>query len=98
MKSTVVVGALARIEPSRRTEVICALVSHEGVSTFELEHDAKLGVLVEAESLDAAHALITRSVADAPGVLGVWPVSLELDPDVATLPVVSPERIAADEE
>ncbi len=98
MEPAVVVGALARIVPSRRHEAMRALAHYAGVSTFELELDGMLGVLVEAETLNVAHSLIAESVSDTPGVLGVWPVSVEVDPEAGASHEVPLEPIVVDEE
>ncbi len=83
METTVIVGVLTRIEPSRAAAIASALATYEGVSTFPLEPAEKLGVLIEAADLDSAHARITQDIRHTPGVLGCWPVSAEFDSDPA---------------
>jgi len=69
-----IVGAFARVEADQAAACRDELDSLEGVSTFDLDDRNKVGVLIEADSLNEAHALITESVRLTPGVLGVWPV------------------------
>ena len=69
-----IVGAFARVETEQVTACRGELDLLDGVSTFDLDDPDKLGVLIEAESLNEAHALITESVRTTVGVLGVWPV------------------------
>ena len=76
---TVVVGALARVSLDQRHRVCRRLTGIDGVSTFELPSEHQLGVLIESDSLDAAHATLTSAVVGVDGVLSVWPVSVELE-------------------
>ena len=69
-----IVGAFARVDLEHAGVCRVALDDFEGVSTFDLDDKDKLGILVEANTLDAAHELITGPIRSAPGVLGVWPV------------------------
>lgn len=76
-----VVGAYARIDRSEEALVPARLEALEGVSTFNLDEPGKLGVLIEAESLDAAHALLLQSIEKLEGVLGVFPVYAHAEPE-----------------
>ena len=69
-----IVGAFARIDADHASSCQSALEELDGVSTFDIEDPDKLGVLVEAESLNEAHSTITKAIRTTPGVLGVWPV------------------------
>ena len=69
-----IVGAFARVDVSGRGETNAALGAIDGVTTFELDEIEKVGLLIEAADLDAAHGLITGAVKRTPGVLGAWPV------------------------
>lgn len=81
----VVVGVLARIDVHRSREVSLALEAVRGVSVFEVPappaggeiEGGRIGVLIEAEDLDAAHAVLRGQVDRTPGVLGTWPVAVE---------------------
>lgn len=75
----VVVGAFARIDVARQVAVRADLERIDGVSTFDLERPEMLGLLIEASDVDAAHATLVERVRRSPGVLGVWPVSVESD-------------------
>lgn len=69
-----IVGAFARVEADLVSSCRDELEQICGVSTFDLDDRDKVGVLVEADSLNQAHSLITESIRTASGVLGVWPV------------------------
>ncbi len=69
-----IVSAFARIKSDIGSECRGFLDSLQGVSTFEINEPDKLGLLIETESLDAAHSMITKDIRTTPGVLGVWPV------------------------
>ncbi len=69
-----IVGAFARVDQTQTAQCRGALEELDGVSTFDLDDEDKVGVLVEAPTLDDAHELITGRIRSAPGVLGVWPV------------------------
>jgi len=69
-----IVGAFARIDSEHATACQRTLDELGGVSTFEIDDSDKLGLLVEAGSLNEAHNTITTTIRSTPGVLGVWPV------------------------
>jgi len=75
----VVVGALARIEITAAAAVKQRLCSIDGVSTFGLGESERIGVLIESTGIDVVHDKLTSEVAATEGVLGVWPISLEVD-------------------
>ncbi|USN99624.1 MAG: hypothetical protein H6810_02880 [Phycisphaeraceae bacterium] len=69
-----IVGAFARIEADGFDQAVADLGGLEGVSTFALDEPGKIGLLIEAASLDDAHGVITRQIPAVVGVLGAWPV------------------------
>ena len=69
-----IVGAFARIERERGPSLRTELTVHPGVSTFSLPDPGLVGLLLETDDLDSAHALLTGEIRSTPGVLGVWPV------------------------
>jgi len=73
------VGAFARIEPTAAGEVAGRLDRIPGVETFLLDEPGKLGLVIEADDLDRAHAILTTDVRRTPGVLGVWAIYAEVD-------------------
>lgn len=70
----VVVGAYAHLELSQESSVPPRLEALDGVSTFDLGVAGKIGILIEARSLDEAHARLTQEVREVEGVRGVFPV------------------------
>ena len=80
----VVVGAFARVEVDDVDATRCRLAALDGVTTFDLDRPEKVGVLIEADDLDDAHARLTTQVQRVEGVMGVWPVyvSNEDDPNL----------------
>ena len=70
----VVVGALVRLEIQLRDRATQLLDQLEGVSTFSIGERGRIGVIVEADSIRAAHARLTEQIQAVPGVLAVWPV------------------------
>ena len=70
----VLVGAFARIEPGTIKAVVRRLEGMAGVETFELDALHKVGILIEADDADQAHAMLTRDIRGIEGVWGVWPV------------------------
>jgi len=77
-----IVGAFARVETESSNSCQSALEKIEGVSTFDIEDADKLGVLVEAKSLNEAHDTITTTIRSIPGVLGVWPVYVNTEDEI----------------
>jgi hypothetical protein len=73
----VVVGAFARIEPGTQAKVIERLEKIDGVSTFDLDDPGKVGLLIEAENADIAHARLTKEIRSIEDVWGTWPVYME---------------------
>lgn len=76
-----VVGAYARIDPDEASKVRDRLRALPGVTTFDLDEPAKIGLLVESEDMDGAHRLLTRTVRGTEGVWGVWPVYAHQEDD-----------------
>ena len=70
----VLVGAFARIEPGTAKAVVCRLEGMAGVETFDLDAPHKIGILIEADNADQAHAMLTRNIRGIEGIWGVWPV------------------------
>lgn len=79
-----VVGAFARVKNEGLETTVRGLESIEGVSTFEIEAPGKVGLLIEAESLDNAHQVLTDNVRSVEGVLGVWPVYANIEDEQLT--------------
>ena len=69
-----IVGAFARVEIAGFNRCVAGLDAVDGVSTFPLDAPGKVGLLIEAGSLEDAHRIITKQIPTVQGVLGVWPV------------------------
>ena len=69
-----IVGAFARVDTEYTAVCREELDQLGGVSTFDLDDPDKVGILIEADTLDDAHATITKTIRTATGVMGVWPV------------------------
>ncbi len=73
------VGAFARVEASHAEEIRATLDRLPGVETFDLGEPGKVGLILEAEGLDAVHRKLCGDVESVEGVLKAWPVSVHLD-------------------
>lgn len=67
-------GVLARVHASDRALVIDHLNALDGVTTFSVEDEHKIGLLVERDTMREAHQALTERIRSIPGVLGTWPV------------------------
>ncbi|NQT15345.1 MAG: hypothetical protein HQ582_21495 [Planctomycetes bacterium] len=76
-----VLGVLARLHVPQRRRIVDALESLHGVSTFSVEEEERIGILIEASSLDGAHATLIAEVEKVHGILGAWPVFAHAEPD-----------------
>jgi nitrate reductase NapAB chaperone NapD len=76
-----VVGAFARIDLSDPQAVRDRLSDVRGVTLFDLDDSGKVGLVIEARDLDAAHATLRREIENTDGVLGAWPVYAHAEPD-----------------
>ncbi len=76
-----IVGAFARVDPQDVAATRQRLDALAGVSTFDLDRPEKVGILIEAADIDAAHAVLTGPVKQAAGVWGVWPVFVHSEAD-----------------
>ena len=70
----VLLGILARVDCEARDQVEDELTRMGGVETFGVEDPLRMGILVTADDLDSAHAILTRRIDYLEGVLGTWPV------------------------
>ncbi|PCI10551.1 hypothetical protein COB72_03060 [bacterium] len=69
-----IVGAFARVDTEYTSACREELDQLGGVSTFDLDDPDKVGILIEADTLDDAHSTITKTIRSTTGVMGVWPV------------------------
>ena len=76
-----IVGAYARIDPDAVGEVRDRLRALPGVTSFDLDEPAKVGLVIESTNMDGAHRLLTRTVRGTEGVWGVWPVYAQHEDD-----------------
>jgi len=73
------VGAFARIEIDEADAIRARLAALDGVTPFDLDETGKMGLLIEAPDLDAAHGKLTKDIRQTDGVLGVWPVYVDVE-------------------
>ncbi len=78
-----VVGILARVDVLTRSQVLTRLNGISGVSTFAVDDEQRVGIVIEGESIDDAHQILTEQVAKVDGVLGTWPVYSHMDSESA---------------
>ncbi len=76
-----IVGAFARVDQGDVDGVRSRLEALDGVELFDLDEPGKVGLLIESPDLDAAHAMVCQVIERQEGVLGVWPVFADADPD-----------------
>jgi len=88
-----IVGALARIDPDHVPDVIRRLETLVGVTTFDVEVPAKIGLLIESSGVDEAHGVLTGPVRQTEGVWGVWPVFVHYENDRAAARQVVSESV-----
>ena len=74
-----IVSAFARIETDEIDAIRRRLEALDGVTPFDLEEFGKIGVLIEAADLDTAHNTLNETVKETEGVLGVWPVYVNVE-------------------
>ncbi len=74
-----VIGALARVEAASAEVVQHNLATIPGVIPFPLNEAAKLGLLIEAATLDDAYHLLHEEIKGVEGVLTVWPVYVDFE-------------------
>ena len=74
------VGAYARVDMSCIPQVRAKLATLEGITLFDLDDPAKVGLIIEAANLDMAHDMIQHQIRQAEGILGVWPVYANFEP------------------
>ncbi len=77
-----IVGAFAHIESEANDALERDLGALDGVSAFALDDPGKIGLLIEAESLKAAHHTVQRTIRNVDGVLGVFPVYANAETDL----------------
>ena len=78
-----IVGAYARIDLADPQAVRCRLAEVSGVTLFDLDEPGKVGLVLEADSLDDAHTTLRAGIEKVDGVLGVWPVYADTESDLA---------------
>jgi hypothetical protein len=76
-------GVLARLDPFDRAQIVDRLEQIEGVSTFSVDDDNRVGILIQRSCVEQAHRALTIDVAGVRGILGAWPVFSDCDPEPA---------------
>jgi nitrate reductase NapAB chaperone NapD len=78
-----VVGAFARVDLSNAEAVRARLVAIPGVTPFDLGEVGKVGLVIEADNLEAANEMLRVEVKEIDGVLGVWPVYAHMESEIS---------------
>jgi len=78
----VIVGALVRIETGSGDGVRHRLAAIPGVTPFSVDDPTRIGLVIEAESLDHAYRLLHDEIPEVEGVLGAWPVYVHFEEEV----------------
>jgi len=76
-----VLGVLARVDVRERRRILGALEELDGVSTFSVDEEERIGILIEAGSLDGARTTLSAEVEKVHGILGTWPVFAHAEPE-----------------
>ncbi len=76
----VAVGVLVRSELASVPRVKEQLGALEGVTTLDLEELGAIGLVIQSDTLDAAHATLRDEVQATPGVLAAYPLHTQLEP------------------
>ena len=77
-KAIAVVGAYMRIKSGSAPDTLETLSQLPGVESFDVGCEDRVGVVIEAANAHGAEEILT-DIADLDDVLGVWPVSIELE-------------------
>lgn len=76
-----IVSALIRVDGGAHEAVRGRLSALTGVTVFTLDEPDRMGLVIEAPDMDAAHAVLCDDVETTEGVLGAWPAYAHLEPD-----------------
>ncbi len=76
-----VVGVLVRVDLDSSDQVERNLSELNGVSTVQMEEPGTLGLVIEAEDINAVHEKLTSEVRATEGVLTAWPVEMHFNPE-----------------
>lgn len=75
----VTVGAFVRVELDDTEVVGQRLDRLAGVSIIDMGEPGKVGLVIEADSMELAHAMLTHTIRSVEGVLGVWPTYVDFE-------------------
>ncbi len=73
------VGAYVRIDTEDQAAIRSQLSRIDGVEPFDLDQPGTLGLIVEAEDIDTAHAMLTGQIRAVNGVHGAWPLYVNIE-------------------
>lgn len=74
-------GVLVRLHVPDRAAILDRLVQIDGVTSFSVEEDERVGLVIEGATLEEARGILSTEVDRLPGVLGTWPVFAHCDPE-----------------
>ena len=76
-----ILGVLTRVHTPERERISQTLARIDGTSTFSVDEDERLGVLIERDTLEEARRVLSDEVENVAGVLGAWPVFSHFESD-----------------
>jgi len=88
------VGAYVRFDTEKRAAIREQLSRIDGVEPFDLDRPGTLGLIVEADDIETAHAMLTRQVRAVDGVHGVWPLYVNIEDEQTTEPTRCTAQLA----
>jgi len=88
-----VVGAFARVDLTNPEAVRERLAAVRGVTPFDLGEVGKIGLVIEADDLDAANEMLRVEIKEIDGILGVWPVYAHMESEVTDTKCQTPGRV-----
>ncbi|PIE24428.1 MAG: hypothetical protein CSA62_03900 [Planctomycetota bacterium] len=74
-----IVGVLARVEVQDRQRVWETVQADPALTPFPIEDELeRMGILIEAESVEEADRILREQISGLEGVLGSWPVYTDM--------------------
>lgn len=75
----IIIGALASVEVALAEAVRQSLAAMAGVTPFPVDDPTRLGLLIEAATVDDGYRLLRHEIEKIEGVVAIWPVYAYLE-------------------